>query len=213
MNPFSEPSTWMLLIIVIGGVLVRKPTMLGAAGLTCYGLSYAASNAYKFVPYDPAVTIWQASLLFLIGMYVAVMRWQGQTGRWQWILLLTFIPTALFALDIISRYTFEGILSLIVVSEVLAIFWRSPMADIFGKMIWAVMLLFEAWSSLEIVGCKLFTNVDMSSIHETWGVTISKSTCAIAFGPIAPYTIVVVTAALLAWIGARWNKVQKPNRS
>lgn len=196
----THPSTWILVVILAITLHARGATKMAAAGLICYPLSFAISNAYNFVPYVQAIYLWQGGLLAVLLMYSIV-------GRVVWPIPFAALSIALYVFDIVSRYSFEFMISVLITGVVFQIYRRTK--DVFSAVVWGTLLIFEGWSALEIPGCRVFAKIDIQSILADWARDGGTSVCAVAFGPVAPFFITAVTSTLLLWITLRWNQTSK----
>ena len=200
---FEEPATYLLLGILCLILYSGKGTRLSTVGFICYGLTLAAYNAYRLVPYDIAVITWQVGLFFTLILYGVVSRHMEAPIVGASILL------PLYILDIISRYTMEAIAAAAVAVTSFVILLRTvPRWDKYGQAVWAIVAVSVTWGAIEVPVCRVLLDVDLSTIRETWGVTVDKSTCGNVFGNMEVYSIWFTTAAALLWMTVRWKQAQ-----
>ncbi len=203
MSLFLAPATWLLIIIFGVSLWVRATSRSAVLGLVCYTLSYALSNAWAYaVDYDMAVPVWQGGLGLILAMYVIV----GRQFHQVLLVILALGATAVYSLDIAGRRPFELFLMLLIATSVYLIYRDVRFSDPVGKMIWAILLFAEGFAAFEYASCQFVSQPNVSSLVETWGVTVSKYSCGRAFGEAAPYIAPVLTTMVLVWIGMRWNR-------
>ena len=180
----------MLLLIVAAAFLFRQARGVAIAGIACYGLSYALSTAWTLVPGDYAVMAWQAGMVAVLVMYVAVAQWIGVNRA----VYFLFVPLVLLVQPIgIDRHMLEFFIKLAIAAVILMAFLKISINETLGKMVWAAVLVAEGWAVIEKLACPY-----LPQSYE------ASSQCGRVFGSWEPFMVTVATAVALTGIGAVW---------
>lgn len=202
MSFILEPGTWILLLTLGTVFAFRKPTQVTLLAVVCYSLGHVFSSAYKLVSdgipgANPTeLLFWQGGIFATLVVYCLAGHRIGARVLWLPLFGGLFLASQWIGVD---RYWAEVGLMTLISASVIATFFAIPKTDTLGMIAWgAVDAVEETWSVVEKAVCPI-----LPQIYPT-----EPSTCARAFGPIAPTLDTLITAAILIWIGVRWTALR-----
>ena len=185
-----SPETWMLLALAAGALLFRQAPAIKAVGVSCYGLSYALSTVWNYVPADYGVLAWEGGMVGVLIMYVAFAEFVGANkARW----LLAVPAVLLLQFSGIDRHLLEFIVKAAIAAVILMAFLKIPANDAIGKMVWTIILVAEGWAVIEKLICPYLPQPFEAD-----------SQCGRVFGSWEPFMVTILAALFLTWIGVRW---------